>query len=154
MNEGGYALIILCALAAMTKDNARVRFGSFGLLMLGHYFATWQLSVENFGLAYLSSAALCSYLVLTLRSQKGKDFVFLSLVCGACVLTNVLGYALWDNSLSIALYDDLYFGIYIVTILYLIPKAYHDRANKAVGAARNFLRAIAYNYNRHLGSGQ
>ena len=150
MNESGYALIILCALAGLADVKTRMYYGSFGLLMLGHYFATWSLPTKDFDLAYLSSAALCAFLVLLL--PKSKDYLFLSLVCCACVLTNILGFALWDASASIALYDDLYFGIYVVTILYMIPKALHGRINQALGSARNFLRAIAYHSSRHMGA--
>ena len=158
MNEAGYALLILCALAGLADTETRVYYGSFGLLMLGHYFATWPLPVEDFDYAYFSSAALCVFLVLMLP-RKTKKFLFLSLVCGACVATNFTGWTAWSASKAgnldaslYTIYDSLYLGIYCVVILYLIPKALHGRINQALGAARNFFRAIAYHSSRHMGA--
>ena len=152
MNAALYMPLIICALASMLKSGSRVYFLGYGMLMVAHYCAASGLSATNYDLYYLSDAALCAFLVLCL--PKNKEYIFLSIVCCACVITNILGYALWDNSSSIAIYDDLYFGIYAVTILYLIPKAYHDRINKALGIARNFFRSIAYSYHRYLGAGK
>ena len=150
MNQALYMPLIICVLASMLRSEQRVYFLGYGLLMVGHYCAASGLSVPNYDIYYLSDSALCAYLVLLL--PKSKDYLFLSLVCCACVLTNILGFALWDASASIALYDDLYFGIYVVTILYMIPKALHGRINQALGSARNFLRAIAYHSSRHMGA--
>jgi len=152
MNSAGYMIFVICVLASMTDRNTRVYFGSFGLMMLGHYFVTWPLSAENFDYAYLSSAALCFFMWLV--SFQDKDNLFFKIVCGSCVFVNFVGWSLWGNSLSIELYDNLYLGIYSAVALYLIPRAYNDGLNKVLRAFRRLYGVSAINLSKHLGHDQ
>ena len=152
MNAAGYMLFIVCCLASLADRNTRIYFGSFGLMMLGHYFATWRVTVEYFNYAYLSSAVLCFFLFLT--AFKSRDNMFLKLVCGACVFVNFLGWSLWKNSLSVQLYDDLYLGIYAAVALYLIPRAYNDGINRILVFLRRILSFAIHNMSKYLGVNQ
>jgi hypothetical protein len=86
-----------------------------------------------------------------LMLPRSKDFLFLSIVCCSCVLINILGYNLWSASANIALYDGLYFGVYIAVIIHLIPKAYNERIEQASSIGSNFFRGLINSGSRRLG---
>jgi len=150
MNVNLYFIIAICFLSSLCDRNTRLYFGSFGFLMLGHYCATLPVPAEHFDYAYLSSAFLCVYLALSVPRIKSNLLIFL--VCGSCVFINCLGFMLWEHSLNVGIYDDLYSLVYITIMVYLLPRAYHAGIRKGFDKLDFLWGVLSNNLSKRVGN--
>jgi hypothetical protein len=123
---------------------------AYGLMMVGHYFATMPLPADGGQYYYLSGAMLTSYTAFFIPKTRA-NFCILA-ICGATIFGNIIGSVFWHMDIYRAAYANIFSCIYIAACLFLTGKGAMNAVYDRILHQLRHLYCVGYtNLSRHLG---